>query len=47
MEIPLFQLSQVSRHPEWKPNIDAWFKLGVSKTGSVRFLSKKLTKIKI
>jgi len=25
MEIPLFQRSQVSRHPEWRPNIDAWF----------------------
>ena len=25
MEIPLFQWSQVSRHPEWRPNIDAWF----------------------
>jgi len=23
MEIPLFQWSQVSRHPEWRPNIDA------------------------
>jgi hypothetical protein len=22
MEIPLFQWSQVSRHPEWKPDID-------------------------
>lgn len=22
----MFQWSQVSRHPEWKPNIDAWFK---------------------
>ena len=25
MEIPLFQWSQVYRHPEWKPNINAWF----------------------
>jgi len=25
IEIPLFQWSQVSRHPEWRPNIDAWF----------------------
>jgi len=25
MEIPLFQWSQVSRHPEWRPNIDTWF----------------------
>lgn len=25
MEIPLFQWSRVSRHPEWIPNIDAWF----------------------
>jgi hypothetical protein len=25
MEIPLFQLSQVSRNPEWIPQIDAWF----------------------
>jgi hypothetical protein len=25
MEIPLFQWSQVSRHPEWIPQIDAWF----------------------
>jgi len=25
MEIPLFQWSQVSRHPEWRTNIDAWF----------------------
>jgi hypothetical protein len=26
MVIPLFQWSQVSKYPEWKPNIDAWFK---------------------
>ena len=26
MEIPLFQWSQVSRHPEWRPNIDTWFR---------------------
>jgi hypothetical protein len=26
MEIPLFQGSQVSRYPEWRPNIDAWFR---------------------
>jgi hypothetical protein len=26
MEIPLFQWSQVSRYPEWRPNIDAWFR---------------------
>jgi hypothetical protein len=26
MKIPLFQWSQVSRHPEWRPNIDAWFR---------------------
>jgi hypothetical protein len=25
MEIPLFQWSQVSKHPEWIPQIDAWF----------------------
>jgi hypothetical protein len=25
MEIPLFQWSQVSRHPEWITQIDAWF----------------------
>jgi hypothetical protein len=25
MEIPLFQWSQVSRHLEWIPQIDAWF----------------------
>jgi hypothetical protein len=25
MEIPLFQWSQVSRHPEWIPQINAWF----------------------
>jgi hypothetical protein len=25
MDIPLFQWSQVSRHPEWIPQIDAWF----------------------
>jgi len=25
MEILLFQCIQVSRHPEWIPNIDAWF----------------------
>ncbi|KAL9397376.1 hypothetical protein Peur_011629 [Populus x canadensis] len=25
IEIPLFQWSQVSRHPEWIPQIDAWF----------------------
>ena len=27
MKIPLFQSSQVSKHPEWRPNIDAWFLL--------------------
>jgi hypothetical protein len=26
MEIPLFQWSQVSKHPEWRPNIDVWFR---------------------
>jgi hypothetical protein len=26
MEIPLFQWSQVSKHLEWRPNIDAWFR---------------------
>jgi len=26
MKIPLFQWSQVSRHPKWRPNIDAWFR---------------------
>jgi hypothetical protein len=26
MKILLFQWSQVSRHPEWRPNIDAWFR---------------------
>jgi hypothetical protein len=26
MEIPLFQWSQVSRHPEWRPNINTWFR---------------------
>ena len=26
MKIPLFQWSQVSRYPEWRPNIDAWFR---------------------
>jgi len=31
IEIPLFQLSQVCRHPDWKPYIDAWFRrFGVS-----------------
>jgi len=25
MKILLFQWSQVSRHPEWIPQIDAWF----------------------
>jgi hypothetical protein len=25
MEIPLFQWTQVSKYPEWIPNIDAWF----------------------
>ena len=25
MEIPLFQWSQVSKHPKWRPNIYAWF----------------------
>jgi hypothetical protein len=25
MEIVLFQWSQVSKHPEWKPQVDAWF----------------------
>jgi len=26
MKILLFQWSQVSRHPEWKPYIDTWFR---------------------
>ena len=26
MEFLLFQWSQVSKHPEWRPNIDAWFR---------------------
>ena len=26
MEILLFQWSQVSRHPDWRPYIDAWFR---------------------
>jgi hypothetical protein len=26
MEILLFQWSRVSRHPEWRPNINAWFR---------------------
>ncbi|KAJ6884256.1 hypothetical protein NC652_031299 [Populus alba x Populus x berolinensis] len=26
MEIPLFQWSQISRHPEWMPQINAWFR---------------------
>jgi hypothetical protein len=26
MEIPLFQWNQVSKHPEWKRIIDAWFR---------------------
>jgi hypothetical protein len=26
MEIPLFQWSQVSKLPEWRPNIDPWFR---------------------
>jgi hypothetical protein len=25
MEIALFQWSQVFRHPDWRPYIDAWF----------------------
>jgi hypothetical protein len=25
MKILLFQWSQVSKHPEWKPQVDAWF----------------------
>jgi hypothetical protein len=25
MEIPLFQWSQISKHPEWMPQINAWF----------------------
>jgi hypothetical protein len=25
MEIPLFQWSQLSKHPDWRPYIDAWF----------------------
>jgi hypothetical protein len=25
MEIPLFQWSQISRHPEWMPQINVWF----------------------
>ena len=25
IRIPMFQWSQVSRHSEWRPNIDAWF----------------------
>ncbi|KAJ6951993.1 hypothetical protein NC653_041225 [Populus alba x Populus x berolinensis] len=26
MEIPLFQWGQISRHPEWMPQINAWFR---------------------
>jgi len=26
IEIPLFQWCQVSKHPKWRPNIDAWFR---------------------
>jgi hypothetical protein len=26
MEIPLFQWSQVSKHPDWRPYIDVWFR---------------------
>jgi hypothetical protein len=26
IEISLFQWSQISRHPDWKPYIDAWFR---------------------
>jgi len=26
MEIPLFQWSQVSKNPDWKPYIDTWFR---------------------
>ena len=25
MEIPLFQWSQISKHPEWMPQINIWF----------------------
>jgi len=25
IEIPLFQWSQISKHPEWMPQINAWF----------------------
>ncbi|KAL9374230.1 hypothetical protein Peur_033850 [Populus x canadensis] len=25
MEIPLFQWSQISKHPEWMPQLNAWF----------------------
>jgi len=25
MKIPLFQWSHVSKHPEWKPRVNAWF----------------------
>jgi hypothetical protein len=25
MEIPLFQWSQISKHPKWMPQINAWF----------------------
>jgi len=27
MEILLFQWSQVSKHPEWKSEVDAWFSM--------------------
>jgi hypothetical protein len=30
MEIPLFQWSQISKHPEWMPQINAWFEVGVN-----------------
>jgi hypothetical protein len=26
MEVPFFQMSQVSKNPEWKSIIDAWFR---------------------
>jgi hypothetical protein len=26
MEVPFFQMSQVSKNLEWKPIIDAWFR---------------------
>jgi hypothetical protein len=43
MEIPSFQWSKVSRHPEWTPYIDAWFgKFEVGVNSNFQLILNKL-----